>query len=367
MILKTDKFRENCTIIKAAIDNKNVSLYSETLELNATGNVLNMNVTNREYYVTVSFNLEEAANFKAAVNAKLFLDLISKITSNTIDIDVVNDTLKVKGNGEYKLPLIYNNNVMLELPKIEVNNVSTTMNIKSKDLQSILQFNSKELQRGTPAKLVQTYYYVDEKGCITFTSGACVNSFTLSQPIKMLLSEKVVKLFKLFKDVDEVSFKKGYENISGVSQDRVVFSAGNVVLSAILADSNMITQVPVAAIRNMASQQYANTITLNREQLLQALTRLMLFNNDKNYGNIEFSKTAIKIQDWSKENVEVINLDKECDTLAQNYSVIVNMNNLSLILNGCTDEMIDISFGDNKSICIKKDNVTDIIPELKLV
>ena len=80
MILDTDKFSTACQSILTAIDSKNVSLYTETMELVANGTVLSMNVTNREYFVTVNFDLPASETFKASINAELFLKLISKIT-----------------------------------------------------------------------------------------------------------------------------------------------------------------------------------------------------------------------------------------------------------------------------------------------
>ena len=102
-----------------AIDNKDVSLFTETLELVTDKNILNLNVTNRSYFATVKFTLEKAEKFKAPVNAKTFLSLISKITTDTIDLSVKGNTLKIKANGEYTLPMIYNNEEMLSLPKID--------------------------------------------------------------------------------------------------------------------------------------------------------------------------------------------------------------------------------------------------------
>ena len=40
LVLKTDKFKESCTIIKSAIDSKNISLYTETLMLCTKENIL---------------------------------------------------------------------------------------------------------------------------------------------------------------------------------------------------------------------------------------------------------------------------------------------------------------------------------------
>ena len=368
MILNTKKFVDACKTILTAIDNKNISLYSETLELKASKSELKMNVTNREYYVTVKFSLPEELkdDFAAAVNAELFLKLISKITSPTIEISKEDNNLKIKGNGSYKLPIIFNNDTMLELPKIEITNVTNTFKINNDILQSILLYNSKELQRGTPVKPVQKYFYIDEKGCITFTSGACVNNFTLPQSIKILLSEKVVKLFKLFKDVNEVDFSIGVDPLNqNITQTKVRFEAGNVDLVAILSDSSLVSSVPVDAIRGMATKDYSYSAVVHREELLQIINRLMLFNSDKNYGIMEFENGKITIHDWSNENVEEIITTNDCPTLTS-YKAVVNFNSLSLILSGNEDEYVTICFGDQKALVVKKQTISDIMPELKV-
>ena len=130
MIVKTKEFKEACQTILYAIDNKNVSLFTETLELVVKKKVLYLNVTNREYYTSVSFNLDKDEKFRAAVNAKTFLSLVSKITTDTIELSISNNALKVMtSNGEYTFPLIYNDDKLLELPTIDLGTVTCNMNI----------------------------------------------------------------------------------------------------------------------------------------------------------------------------------------------------------------------------------------------
>lgn len=367
MILNSKDFIEACQSILFAIDNKNVSLLTETLELSASGKVLNLNVTNKEYYVTVKFNLEEEVTLKAAVDAKLFLSLISKITSETIEITAEENFIKIKGNGDYKIPMIYNNGELMSLPTIEINNITNDMNISSSILQSILIYNSKELQRGIAAKPVQKYYYVDDHGAITFTSGACVNSFSLEKPIKILLSDKVVKLLKLFKDDESVKFEIGQDPITDDTiQTKVRFSTDKVILTAKLSDSSLISSVPVDAIRGMATKDYLYSAVVNKTSLLQALGRLMLFNSGtKNYGKFDFTKDNVTISDWSSDNKEVVEFANEVSNL-ESYSALLNTDNLSLIINGCSEDYLTLCFGDGKAFCCVQPTVTDIIPELKV-
>ena len=365
MILSTKDFQDVVKTILFAIDSKEASLFTETLELKANGTNLDLNVTNREYFVTRKFTLKQSETFNAAVNARLFLNLISKLTTETIEIVQENNNIKIKANGDYKLPMIYNNDKLLELPTIEINNVTNQMKINSTILHSIATYNSKELLRGVIVKPVQKYYYIDESGAITFTSGACVNSFTLEKPIKMLLSDTVVKLFKLFKPGEDVSFTIGQDAITDdIIQTKVRFETPSVILTAKLSDTGLVSSVPVNAIRGMANKSYNYSVVINKNDFLRAINRLLLFATGVTYGTFEFTNTTMTIYDASKDNKETLTLNNGCETL-QSYSLIVDLNNFKLILDGVEDEYITMNFGDQKAIVVKKANVSDIIPELK--
>src|SRR5574344_137068 len=201
MIIKTDTFKDCCTKILKAIDSNELSTLTETLEIVTEGNTLYLNVTNKEYYASVKFGLGTPESFHATVNAFLFLKLIAQITVEDIELNIKDTYVEVKANGTYKIPLIFDNDKLLVLPKIIVNNPTVDMNVSG----SVLQ--------GTIAKPVQKMYYLDQQGCVTFTSGACVNNFELAQPIKVLLSDRLVSLFRLFKN-DMVHFVLGHDMLS---------------------------------------------------------------------------------------------------------------------------------------------------------
>ena len=364
MKIKTKEFRNAARTILYAIDSKDKNLFSETLELKTNGTYLYLNVTNRAYYVTVKFDLGYKEDFHATVNAQLFLNLISKVTTDEIEITANNRVLKVKANGEYKVPMIYQGDTLLELPVIEIGNQTNTMSINSDILTSIAVYNSKELLRGIAVKPVQNYYYIDEFGAITFTSGACVNTFTLDQPVKLLLDNKVVKLFKLFLPDEAVTMTLGQDLLSETMiQTKVKFSTPLVDITAILPDSSLISTVPVNAIRDMAKAFYNHSVVIAKELLMGALNRLLLFNDTNTYGYFEFNNTDLTIYDYSKENKESVALVNNTDELS--YSLITDLANFKLILEGTEDEYITIAFGDHKAIIVKKNNIVNIIPEIK--
>ena len=192
MLIKTKPFKEACSSILGAIDNSELSTYTEALELLTVEDKLYLNVTNKEYFASAIFNLEEKDNLHAVINANTFLKLVAAITTEEIELKIKDGYLLVKANGNYKFSLIYENGELMKLPQIKIDNETLSMNIGGDILNSIITYNSKILskQDSTP---IQKLYYLDQEGCITFTSCACVNNFKLEKPIKLLFNNKLVK------------------------------------------------------------------------------------------------------------------------------------------------------------------------------
>lgn len=371
-IIRSEDLKDVCSKILTAVDSTELSLVTETLELVATGDMLVVGVTNREYFAEVKLKLEDVHNFRATVNAMLFLKLISQITTDTIELGVADNSLVVKGNGTYKLPLIFDGEELLSLPKIHIENKTAEFPISSDILNSILQYNSKELTKGTISKPVQKLYYVDEFGAITFTNGACVNSFSLSQSIKVLFNNRLVKLFKLFKD-DIVKFTLGYDELSEeIIQTKVRFETNSVSITAILScDDTLLGSVPVKAIRGRANADYPYSVSINKSALIQTINRLTLFNSTdsfvKPYGTFEFTKDGVVVYDYNKENCEIVHYDNEVEELNEPYTAIFSLGDLKTTLETCTEPYLCMSFGDGSAMVISRGNVKNVVPEVKLV
>lgn len=365
MIIKTEVFQDACKKILEAVDSSTTTIVSETLELEAHGNVLHLNVTNKEYYVTVSLNLLDEIDFRAVVSANLFLNLISKITTKEIELTINNNVLLIKGNGEYKIPLIFDGETLVKLPKIEIEEVTNEFVIDNSILQSILKYNTKEIQKSGAKLPVQKMFYIDEQGCITFTSGACVNSFSLEKPIKFLLNEKIVKLFKLFKS-DNVKFKMGFTAITdSIIQTKVQFKNDEIELTTIIqTNDNLMNSVPVTPIRRMAEEAHKYHAVVDKQLLLAAIDRLSLFakkDSIMQYSCLLFSEDKVTIYDARKENSEVItcvsgNVDAQ-------YECVLNTNDLKLTLSLCDDTHVSFNFGNHRSVVIDRPQVKNILPE----
>lgn len=372
MIIKTKEFKNTCATILAAIDNSELSTLTETLELATAGKTLVMSVTNGEYFASAAFDLGIAEELHASVNANLFLKLISAVTTEDISLVAKDNYLEVKANGTYKIPFIYEGDKMLTLPRININNPTLQMEISGGILESIREYNSKELSRGTVSRPVQKMYYVDEKGCLTFTTGACVNYFTLEKPLRVLFNERLVKLFKLFKG-KMVEFTLGYDALDEeLVQTKVRFKSDNIELTAITGcTDDLLNSVPVAAIRGRAEFEYPFNVVLSTGELKDAVNRLLLFSagygsikNLKPYSQFTFNHNQVTIYDSNKENSETL-LFKNGTTVEEGYTMVLDLADLKLILDNLSEDFITLSFGNHQAAVIKRPSVYNIIPECK--
>lgn len=369
MIIKVDKFQEVCKKILGAVDSSGITLVSDTLELYLENSRLYLNVTNKEYFVTVVTDIEEIVetdnNFHAVVNASLFLNLVSKLTTEKLSLTIEDDVLLISANGKYKIPMIFEGSQLIVLPKIELEEITSSFSISTNILQSILKYNTKEIQKSGIKRPVQKMFYLDEKGCITFAGGACVNSFNLERPVKILLTEKVVKLFKLFlSDAVEVVLGVNVLN-DGAIQQIVCFKDAEVSLTAVLPlDDSLIGSVPVVGIRDLAETVFPYSAVLDTRMVLDALNRLALF--DKNavvnfFSHLTFSKNGLRIYDSRRINYEDIPVISS--TLDDEYSLILDTNDLRITLETNNDQYFTINFGNSRAVVFEKPSIRNILPE----
>lgn len=369
MIIKTDDIKAMCAKILPALDINNYSMLTEVLQMTVTDGVLDIAITNKEYYVNVKFPMPNVTDFRATVKAATFIKLIERITTENIEFCINNTDLVIKGNGTYKLPLIYDDDKLVELPTIEIYNILNKFTISGEILRSINTYNSKELLKGTIFKPVQNMYYVDNEGAITFTNGACINNFKLSQPVSLLLNGKLVKLFNLFEPNVEVNFEFGVDAISkNIEQTKVKFYTDNIFITAILScDSTMMKSFPVNAIRNRLNSNYEYSVTVDKNYLLEALDRLSIFvSNIKGSPYIIFDvfKDKIIMSDINHENIEEISFINDISGVEDKYSMALDLNDFKLTLTNYNGQDVTFRFGDRQAVLIPNGNINIIIPEV---
>ena len=377
MILKTKTFQEaaNKILVAVGLDKANANL-----ELAAKDEALFLRVTNREQYAAVRFELEQPTEFRAVVDAALFLNIISGINTEEFELNIKDTHVVVKaGKSSYKLAMIYENDQLMKLPIIKLvpEQVTVNMNISHDILMSILNVNGKEIQKAKKLDVneLQRYYYIDETGCFTFTTGACVNSFTLEKPIKLLLTDKVVKLFKLFSSDVYMSYGHLVNSDSSL-QPIVVFQTDTVYVAArLLNDDTCIHKIkaPCDAMKNLIKEAYDHNLVLSASDLSAAISRLLMFHKNSSAkadlsfvpAVVDFNDTEFTISDLSGDNKEIVTVENGSSTPGS-YSMGVNLIDLKSVLDSCKNEHITMNCGNKKSIIINRGTISNVIAETRV-
>lgn len=329
----------------------------------ASNKVLCFNVTNKNYYVRVNVNIDSDEEFHAAVNANMFLKLISQITTESVELKVNDKALNVVGNGSFNIPLILAFDKIVELPELTIDNITKDFTVSRDILMGILNYNTKEIMSNNVFQdIVRKSYYIDEKGCITFTTGACVNNFSLPAQFKIVLSNQIVKLFKLFND-DEVRFEIGFSQVGSDLQVRIRLSDSSITVSAATYSSDALTsKFPIDAIRNMASKVYPYSISVNRNELAQAINRFSIFSNfDTNTTECSFTfvDNNIVIEN-STGDTESIRIDTP---VSEPYKAVLDLISLKNAIDSSKDSNLSINFGDHTAFVFVKGDISNILPE----
>ena len=98
MILETEKLQEIAAKIIQVVDTDSTTspqANGDKVELVVVNNQLQFNVTNKVYYARVNIDNVNEENFRAVVDAKLFLNLLSKITTKTVELSTTESTLVI--------------------------------------------------------------------------------------------------------------------------------------------------------------------------------------------------------------------------------------------------------------------------------
>ena len=187
---------------------------------------------------------------------------------------------------------------------------------------------------------------------------------------KLLLNDKLVKLFRLFKDT-KVKVTVGHNKLS---EDTVVtavrFEAPSITIDAVLnCDDSMAVAFPVEGIRGRAENVYPNTISINKDLLMQAVERLMLFSQAASKSDLSlsiikliFNSDSVTVADRKGVNSESIPYTNQisADT---HYEALIDSSDLIKTLASATNQIVNMGFGNEQAFVVSEGSVKWVIPE----
>ena len=117
----------------------------------------------------------------------------------------------------------------------------------------------------------------------------------------------------------------------------------------------------------MAFDTYSHAIVINKNLVLDAIDRILLFSKNVlvSYGKFEFSKDKLVINSLDGDTVESIYYENALDD-ELDYSAVFDLNDLKLTFSGVKSDYATMNFGNEKSAVVVDKNIYNIIPECVL-
>lgn len=336
--------------------------FSKTLELSnymgiqVADGVLYLNTTDGENYLSVS-DACAAGDMNIVVNADLFSKLISKITSDTVDMSVEGNSLIVKGNGTYKLELVPDETgdtlvfpdkfpeVVEEIGKISANDLVVVANSLSASLMD-------------SANSVYSNYYFGDVVASTDKRMMCI------------FNKKLFKVPYLFNsNFVDLMCMAGTDATISKSEDMLVADIdisekGNISVCTKIPDN--VSEFSIANVNKFAALEVKSFCRVRKAELLNLLDRLSLFvvsKFDDGAIQLSFTNDAIEVSSLASSGVERIEY-AECKDV-EPITIKINIERLRSQLKVYLADMVDLYFGSEVCIKLVDGDVSQIIALVK--
>ena len=297
--IKTVKLQEMVgKAIKGAGNNKVIPI-TQMMCVKLEEGVLTLITTDATNTLYIRENGVIGTDFYAVVPVDQFSRLISRITSEDINLRINGTALEVNGNGKYQIPLQYDENDMVvaypdPLSGFDMEN-SDDEQIESSVVSKILSCIKPALAT-TLENPFYTGYYVGDS--VVATDRFLINRLDvalLDEP--RLISSQVMDLLSVMtQDTINVNMK----------DDIMVFATPDCVVYG--HDLEGIEEYSIEDIQAFIELDFQTHCQLPKNELLQLLDRLSLFVTDYDKGGIflTFTEQGLQVTSKASTGVEVV-------------------------------------------------------------
>lgn len=352
MVIPTGKFQDMVArASKGASENKLLPITS-MMAVELKDNILTLTTTDTANYLKVIADKVEGDDMYAVVSVDLFSKLIAKMTSESITIILTENSLQVKGNGTYNLPLETDEDGPVQYPSYNFNKNGEPETIHLTSIKNIQAINKAAVAKSLESPCLCGYYTGDR---VITTDGdvICFNDMKLFKE-PALISQEMMNLLSLNTE-EKINCWRDGENF--------LFETPNVIIYGCAHDGMEV--FPVEEISSYLDAEFGSMCKLPKILLQNVIDRLSLFIEpyDKNGAYFTFTKDGVKVHSKKSSSVEVIPYQESKD-----FSPFVCCVDIPLLreqINANPGETIEIWYGQDAAIKMTSGKVTQVISLLE--
>ncbi len=315
---------------------------------------LYLNTTNGTNYLSVSGKCV-ADDMDITVNAELFSKLIGKINSNTVDMEIIDNTLVVHGNGKYTLELVPDENGdLLSFPDKFPKETTEIGNLGASDLVVISNTVKASLSQ-VAGSVYNSYYFGD---IVASTDKAMMTIFkhkVFDEP--NLINKEFVDLMCM--GLADVTLSKADNMlVADVETDGCSISICTTL-------PNNISDFNIEGINKFAALEVNSFCRFKKVQMLELLDRLSLFVSKFDDGAIElhFTQDYIEVSSMASNGIESVDVTEFKD--AQDLTIKINIDRFKNQLKAYSSDIVDLYYGNEICIKLVDGDITQVIALIK--
>lgn len=354
LTIKTTKLQEMVSRAEKGASNNKLLPITQMLAIRLESNVLTLITTDYTNYLYITEEKVPGEDFYAVVPVDKFVGLISKMTCDSISMELKDSVLEVVGNGKYSIELQFDDDgTIVQYPDpladfkasnkkaVEIN--KTTVDAILNSIKPALATNLENPQ--------YTGYYVGD-GVIA-TDGYLINFLNVNVfgTAKLVRSE----VMNLLAVMDSEKIKTYFND----DNSEIVFETNDCTVYG--RDLEGIEDFAIDDISAYGEMEFPSNCKLPKLTMLQLLDRLSLFVTDYDKGSIylTFTKDGLQVSSRNTSGVELIPYIESNDFKEFTCNIDVGM--LSRQIKAQSGEAIKLYYGGEDAIKLEDGNIVQII------
>lgn len=318
--------------------------------------VLYLNTTDGTNYMRVSDSCS-ADDFDVTVDAELFSKLIGKFNSDTVDMDIVDDNLVIKGNGKY------------------------TLGVKPNETGSALRFPDKF--PNVPAEVIGTITFQDLvtistaiKASLSSVAGSLYADYYVGDVVASTDKVMISRYAKKLLDANYMLNRQFVDLMCLGNSDVTVSKADNMLIAdiSLSEDSSIqictpildtVSEFNIDGINKFADLDVKSFCRFKKVQMLDLLDRLALFVNKFDDGavTLHFTEDYIEVSSLANSGIERVEITEFKN--AEDISIKINIERLRNQLKAYGADIVDMYYGSDVCIKLVDGDISQVIALIK--
>lgn len=349
--IKTLSLQEMVDKVAVCVSNNKLIPLTSLLSISVVDGVLTLTATDAtNYFYATAKDKVECEDFEVSVIADLFIKLIQKMTSENTTI-TVDGCVKVKGNGNYTLALVMdeNGNPVKFPKKFDETKFRTDGGVlKLATINTILNYNKPSLATSLSLPSLTMYYCADKVVTSDRNKVCSTNVKMFDKPY--LITAKLMELLSKMSDEDIM--------VMTTDKDMLLRTSTETIYAPI---SDGVETFPIVVLDDLITGAFPSTCKVSRAAVVEVLDRLALFVSvyDKKTITLTFTNEGIMFSSKKSDGVEVVPYIASDNF--NPYTCQLDVEMLKSQIATQSEDTIELSYGSDIAIKMTTNNIIQIV------